>query len=57
MNNIHQQKWFRQTLRYLALAVLIAPLLALNGCASKKSLDGGASDGGGGALFRLGLPF
>ena len=57
MKNTDQQKWFRQTLRYLALAVLITPLLALNGCASKKSLDGGASDSGGGALFQLGLPF
>lgn len=57
MNNTDQQGWFRQAMRYLALAAFIAPLLAMSGCASKKSLDGGASDNGGGAEFHLGLPF
>ena len=50
-------KLIRQTRHSLTVILLIAPLLALGACASKKSLEGGASDNGGGALMRLGLPF
>jgi hypothetical protein len=43
----------RRSWSMLALCLL----LAASGCASKKSVEGGASDGGAGGLFRLGLPF